>query len=112
MTLVRAVPAQLRLTLEARVRKDVPVVLRYGEAPAGYRVRQVELSPQRIQVTGPESRVQTVNEVQTDPLDLDGLRTSAGTVHEVMLNTFIADPHVSPVASTVIRARVLLEKID
>lgn len=112
VSLVRAVPSQLRLTLEPRIRKDVPVRVRPGETPAGYRLISVKVSPERIPVTGPASKVELVNEAVTDPLNLKALERAAGREVEVMLNTFIADEHVSPAAGSVVRVRVLLEKLN
>ena len=112
VALVRSVPSQLRLTLEPRVRKDVPVAMRFvGPVPEGYRLVSTKIIPETIQVVGPESRVRQVDKVETDPLNLAALQRSAGRETEVMLNTFIADEHVSPSAGAVVRVRVLLEKL-
>jgi hypothetical protein len=111
ISLVRAVPAQVHLKLERRVQKEVPVHLRFsGPPPAGFRVRMGEVQPERIRIVGPESRVRGIEAVDTDPLDLATVDTTSGEATEVMLNTFLADPHVSPAGSSVIRARVLLER--
>ena len=111
--LVRAVPGQLRLTLENRLQKDVPVTLRFaGSPPPGFRVKIGEVIPERIQIVGPESRVRNIESVETDAFDLRTMKAAEAAPVEVMLNTFIADPHVSPVRTSVIRARVILEKID
>ena len=113
VSLVRAVPGQLRLVLENRLQRDVPVTLRFaGSPPPGFRVRMKEVVPERIQIVGPESRVRSIESVETDALDLRTLQPNTAAPSEVMLNTYIADPHVSPVRTSVIRARVLLEKID
>lgn len=111
VTLDRALPAQLRVTLERRLRRDVAVSLRLvGAPPAGWRVKSSEVSPDRIAIVGAERRVRQVDLVETDALDLSSLRPSEDQPTEVMLNAFVADPHVSLASSVRLRARVQWEK--
>jgi YbbR domain-containing protein len=113
ISLIRAVPGQIRLALEHRLQKDVTVSLRYsGAPPPGFRVKIGEVTPERIQVVGPESRVRAVETVETDPIDLRTLEPRADRAAEVMLNTYLADGHVSPVGPSTVRARILLEKVE
>ncbi|MCC6394755.1 MAG: hypothetical protein IT167_29440 [Bryobacterales bacterium] len=68
---LRAVPSQLRLRLEPRVMRDVPVVVRYADpVPDGYTIARQEVSPSTIRIVGPESRVNAISRVQSDPLEL------------------------------------------
>ena len=111
--LVRAVPGQIRLTMEHRLQKDVIVRLRFATPPPpGFRVKMEQVIPERIQIVGPESRVRAIDWVDTDPFDLRTLDPRADRPAEVMLNTYIADDHVSPVGTSTVRARILLEKLD
>lgn len=113
VALVRAVPGQIRLTLEHRLQRDVPVSLRFaGSPPPGFRVKIGEVIPERIQIVGPESRVRAIESVETDAFDLRTLAPSAERPAEVMLNTYIADGHVSPAGTSTVRARIQLEKLD
>jgi len=110
--LLRAVPGQVRLKLEKRMQKEVPVNLRFtGPPPEGFRVKIAEVVPERIRIVGPESLVTRIAGVETDQLDLGTIDRMAEQVTEVMLNTFVTDPHVSPAGSSVVRARVQLEKL-
>lgn len=113
VVLERAVPSQLRVTLERRLRRDVPVHLRFADqVPPGFRIARTEFAPDRIAVVGPEGRVRRLQSVQTDAIELSSLKSGAGSVNEVMLNPYIADPLVSLAAPVRIRARILLEKVE
>jgi YbbR domain-containing protein len=113
INLVRAVPSQIRVVLEQRLRKDVPVTLRFsGPPPVGYRVRWSEVVPERIAIVGPERRVKQIDSIETDALDFSHLRAALDQPMEVMLNAFVSDPLVSLASPSQIRARIQLEKID
>jgi YbbR domain-containing protein len=78
-TPVEVVPAvALDIVVERRVRKMVPVRMRTeGELPDGYtRVGREEISPARVEVTGPESEIQSVEEIATLPVRLGRRRAS------------------------------------
>lgn len=110
VTLVRAVPSQVRIRLERRVTRTVPVEVRFaGPPPEGYRVVSQNVSPAAIRVVGPESQVEQVTTVQTDPVDLSSkLATS-----EFRVPVFIPNPQVRPEnASAVVAVRVSLQKIS
>ncbi|MBY0504348.1 MAG: hypothetical protein K2X03_10575 [Bryobacteraceae bacterium] len=111
--LVRAVPSQIRVVLENRLRKDVPVTLRFaGPPPVGYRVRWSQVLPERIGIVGPERHVREIEAIETDALDFGQFRGNPEKAAEVMLNAFVSDPLVSLATPSQIRARVQLEKIE
>jgi hypothetical protein len=87
----RIVPSQLRLRFDKRVTRDVPVEIRFaGPAPMGYRITGQQASPDRIRVTGPENRVESLQSVHTDAIDLSS--TVSNT--EFRVPGFIPDPQV------------------
>ena len=111
--LVRAVPSQIRVVLEHRLRKEVPVTLRFaGPPPHGYRVRWSQLVPERITIAGPERRVKQIESIETDALDFSQLGSALDQPTEVKLNAFVSDPLVSLASPSQIRARIQLEKIN
>jgi len=113
INLVRAVPSQIRVVLEHRLRKDVAVTLRFnGPPPAGYRVRWSQVLPDRISIVGPERHVSQIEAVETDALDFSQFRSDPEKPTEVMLNAFVSDPLVSLASPSQIRARIQLEKIN
>jgi YbbR domain-containing protein len=106
--LSRAVPSQIKLKFEKRVSRGIPVQVRFaGPPPHGYRVVSQDISPAQVQITGPQSRVDQLASVQTDPVDL------ADTVSngEFRVSTFIPDPQVRFESSPIVTVRVMLEKI-
>lgn len=88
---LRAVPSQLRLQLARLAQKEVPVEVRFsGALPAGYQLAGQSVSPQQLGIAGSETRVMSVTQVQTDPIDLHGLTQSG----DYRVDTFVDDPQV------------------
>ena len=105
--LVRAIPAQIRLEFERRTRRDVPVQARFsGAPPAGYHMQRYEVSPRNLSVVGPESHVEDVDYVVTDPVDLSSLVATG----DFQVNTFVSDPHVRFEKPVKVSVKVIVEK--
>jgi YbbR domain-containing protein len=69
--LLRATPAQIRLTFEERMRKTVPVHVRFaGNLPNGLKMTGLEVIPADKVIFGPASQVDRVSAVETDSIDL------------------------------------------
>jgi YbbR domain-containing protein len=105
----RIVPSQLRLRFDKRVTREVPVQVRFANsAPEGYRLNGQHPMPEKVRVTGPESRVVNLSAVHTDAIDLSSTVSNA----EFRIPAFVPDPQVrfdgSPPTITV---RVFIEKI-
>jgi len=69
---IRVNPSSIRFTLERTLVKTVPVeptIL--GQPPDGFEIAQVLVSPNAVEVEGPESRVKTLSSIATVPLHLD-----------------------------------------
>jgi YbbR domain-containing protein len=68
-------PTRITVQLERFVTREVPVDVQYGTVPAGLEIRPPEYSPDRVQVSGPESVVRLVvvarANVRIDPSGLD-----------------------------------------
>jgi YbbR domain-containing protein len=91
LQLVRAIPSQVRFYFERRTTRDVPVQVRFSEdPPKGYQVVGYAITPHRMRVVGPESRVRKVDHAVTDPIDL----SPVVGVQEFRVNTFTEDPLV------------------
>jgi YbbR domain-containing protein len=105
--MVRAVPAQIRLSFERRLHADVPVRVRFAAPPPeGYRVVGEEIRPSLLRIVGPESRVKQIGYVETDPIDLS---RSVGK-SQFQVHTFLSDPQVRFAASSVVRVGINVEK--
>jgi YbbR domain-containing protein len=105
--LVRAIPAQIRLEFERRIRRDVPVQARFsGAPPPGYDMVRYEVSPRNLTVAGPESHVEGVEYAVTDPVDLSSLVAAS----EFQVNAFVSDPHVRFENPVKVSVKVFVEK--
>jgi YbbR domain-containing protein len=107
VTFLRAVPSQLRLRLARMASKDVPIDIQFsGSLPPGYRIREKSVSPDRLRVAGPEARVSTVTQVQTDPIELHSLTQSG----EHRVDAFVDDPQVHFESSPAVIVKVAIER--
>ena len=96
--LARAIPSQVRLSLERSVRRQVTIYPDLAGTPEGRTVVAVEVNPPRLWVAGPERRIALVRNVTTDPIDLAtvvGRRTffSVAYLPDPYLR-FEQDPHI------------------
>jgi hypothetical protein len=107
LTLVRSIPAQIRLSFERSVSAEVPVRVRFAAPPPdGYHVATEDVQPRTLTVIGPESRVRLVGYVETDPLDLSrAIGTASFQVH-----VFVGEPQVRFVSPPQVQVNVTLEK--
>jgi YbbR domain-containing protein len=106
--LSRVIPSQLRLNLEKRIAREVNVRIRYaGPPPAGYRVSAAAAFPATVFVTGPESHVERVQFVETDPVKLGG---AIGISH-FRVQIYVPDAQVALDTPAPVDVRVEMEKI-
>jgi YbbR domain-containing protein len=103
VSLVRVVPAQIRVHFDRRGSKTVPVDVRYtGPPPGGYRISEQSVYPPSVQVVGPEAKLSHVDSIPTDAVDLDA---AVGT-REFRVSLSTGDPHVRldpPIQYAVVR---------
>jgi YbbR domain-containing protein len=72
--MVRIIPSQLRFTFEHRAVRRVPVEPQVsGSLPKGVHLVGAISNPPELAITGPESKVNKVITLRTDPVDLNGL---------------------------------------
>jgi YbbR domain-containing protein len=75
VNVVRITPARVRIVLEAVETARVKVVPRLtGSPPPGFLVKEVSVSPSEVQVRGARSELQSLDQVETEALDVSGLR--------------------------------------
>ena len=105
--LVRSVPTQLRLRFERRHSREVPVQVHFSKPPPeGYALRSRAIFPEKLRIAGAESRVNQIDFVETDPIDL----ASVVGAREFRVQTFVSDPHVRFESSPVVTVRIAVEK--
>lgn len=108
VALERAIPGQIRLRLETRVARNVPIKVRFANLPDGMRVTEQEVSPPGLTVIGPESRVSKIEFVEVDPVDLRLLDAEG----RATTTAFVGDPHVLFTSSPAVTVRVHLAPIE
>ena len=102
--LERAIPSQIRLTLETRVARSVPVRAGFSHIPEGMEVTSAVITPPQLTVIGPESRVSQVQEVLADAIDLRMLNADG----EARTTCYAGDPQVNFAASPHVKVKVTL----
>lgn len=71
----RITPSQITFHLDTLTKRQVSVRLeRMGEVPAGLRLKELTLVPEKVEVSGPKSRVDMLQSLFTAPLDLSRLQ--------------------------------------
>jgi len=105
ITLERAVPAQIQLRMDERLSKMVPVVVHFENVPDGLDVGQVVLTPDQLTIVGPKSKVNQIDQLETDPVNLAGL---AGSI-ELRTTAFSGNPQVTFRTSPSVTVRVTLQ---
>lgn len=89
--LVSSVPPEVRFDFERRAVRDVPVQARFtGEGANGYVVARYTVSPPKLPVEGPVTRVSRLPAAATDPIDV----SSAIETEQLHVNAFLTDPFV------------------
>jgi YbbR domain-containing protein len=104
----RAVPSQLTLQFDQLMVKQEPVQPVFVNKPPSYRIVSQDFSPAQVRIRGSGDRVQAINQIKTDPMDLSGV--AGEQVFHTHLN--VGDAQVRLVdTSSDITVRVKLEKI-
>lgn len=102
--LEKAVPGQIRLRLESRMRKLVQVHVRFDHVPAGMQATVDEITPAGLTIVGPENRVRSIADVETDSVDLRTLEPG-GRARTV---AYASDPRVSFTTAPIVAVRISL----
>jgi YbbR domain-containing protein len=103
---LRAVPSQLRLRFARLLTRDVPVQIRFsGALPPGRQLVSKTSTPETLRVAGSETQVLTVENVETDSIDLSTV-TESGEYH---VNTFVSNPQVRFESSPIVTIKLAVE---
>ena len=90
--LLRATPAQIRLTFERRMQKTVPVHVRFvGTLPKGEKMSGFQVDPPTKEIFGPASQVERVSAVETDSIDLGSITPTNSSARVAV---FVPEPKV------------------
>jgi hypothetical protein len=84
-------PSFFRLAFDRRARREVPVQARViGELPTGYRIERITVVPDRIDIVGPEQRVNAIRTALTEVVDATGITQRVAFV----TTAYVPDPQV------------------
>jgi YbbR domain-containing protein len=79
-------PNMVRLKLEKTRLMDLEVApMVVGKVGAGFRIAKIEITPARVPVKGPESKIRTRDRLTTSPIDVSGLSRSATLEADIIL---------------------------
>ncbi len=113
--LVRAIPSQLRLSLEPHVSRQVPVKLRFGgPVPAGFIVAQQVTVPANVTISGPQSQVERVDAAQTDPFEFATIRQGEEDKDKTLqaqLPVYVGNARVRIDSSSAVDVKIQLQRI-
>lgn len=73
LEVTRIEPQELLVQLEPMIRKEVHVTPIISGTPApGFQIQRVVLEPFRVRIEGPSSILETIHQVNTEPIDVTG----------------------------------------
>ncbi|MGA2992212.1 MAG: CdaR family protein [Candidatus Korobacteraceae bacterium] len=103
------IPAQLRLSFDHPLRREVPVRARItGTLVSGFRISSIVVEPTTVQIDGPSRRVKLIESALTDPVDATGVIGSATFTTSV----YTTDPLVKVSNLQSARVTVVTQKIQ
>ena len=107
LNIVDLYPSQFRLKLEPRSSREVPVAVRLVGAPAvGFQVRGYSVEPSSVRIIGPQSRVDQLATVVTDPVDVSGLSRDTSLDTRI----FVPDPQVRLLSRNSVEVMVQIQR--
>ena len=110
VTLVRAIPEQLRLRFARRITGKLAIEVAYsGTLPRGTTIGKQTIVPPELEITGPESHVIAARKALTDPFDLSRLSTNASD-QEQDLAAYISDPELRFVGAPRVTVKIHLDR--
>ncbi|MDR3719877.1 MAG: CdaR family protein [Bryobacteraceae bacterium] len=102
--LEKALPGQIRLRLESRMRKTVPVHVRLDHLPDGMDATVDEINPSKLTIVGPENRVRSIEVVETDVVDVRAMEPGG----RARVSAYAPDPRVGFTTSPNVSVRISL----
>jgi YbbR domain-containing protein len=112
LKVVRITPNKWEVILAKKAFKTVPLVqIPTGEPADGYAITAITTNPKEIAIDGPESDLEFLAEIVTEPVSVEGAKESFTTTTKPSMelrNIKILDP--APIQVTVIVKKDLIEK--
>lgn len=104
---VMLTPSEITLEFARLVRRSVPVRVAYSGKPSGeLRIVETRVTPESVEVTGPEGHVERMKNVETAPIDLS--KASAGSIER---NVELEQPReYMTFSASAVHVEILLEE--
>jgi YbbR domain-containing protein len=104
---IRVNPSTVRFTLERTVSKTVDIVPTIAGQPTnGFEAGQVFVSPNTVEVEGPESRVDALSSIATTPIRLDRKQSS----FEQTADLDVPDPQIRLQHSSAVNVKIEIHR--
>jgi len=104
---IRVNPSTVRFTLERTVTKTVDIVPTIAGQPTnGFEAGQVFVSPNTVEVEGPESRVDALSSIATTPIRLDRKQSS----FEQTADLDVPDPQIRLQHSSAVNVKIEIHR--
>jgi len=104
---IRVNPSTVRFTLERTVTKTVDILPTIAGQPTnGYEAGQVFVSPNTVEVEGPESRVDALSSIATAPIRLDRKQSS----FEQTADLDVPDPQIRLQHSSAVNVKIEIHR--
>jgi hypothetical protein len=107
--LIRTIPAQLRFKFEKRATRSVSVDVPFsGKLPPGLSIVGVDITPQQLQIAGPEGHVLRSGKLASDPFDLTNVRGDSAQT----LSVYAAEPEVRILNTPQVRVKIRVRPME
>src|SRR5215831_17217090 len=104
---IRVNPSSVRFTLEMTLTRRVPIKPTITGQPAdGWEIGQVLVSPDAIEVEGPESRISTLSSIATVPVRLDRKQSSI----DQQVDLDVPDPQIRLQRAPLVNVKVEIRR--
>jgi hypothetical protein len=115
ITVLRIQPSSIILSLDKLIQKQFQVMpVTTGDVAAGYELEQMNMSPDVITITGPQTILSHVDALLTDIIDINGMKDSRQLQVPLDLDSTIVDliGETSVTADIVIQPKMVERKIN
>lgn len=110
VTVTRVSPSSITVTLEKTAKKEVAIVIPVKGTPEkGFRAGQPEVTPDRIQIKGPRSRLGAIQSLTTTPVSVEGASSDVQGETSVILPE---DGSVSAMTRSSVQYRIPILPVD
>ena len=113
ISILRINPTHITLRLDRLIKKELAIrPITHGKPPDDLELAAITMKPEVIEVSGPQSILAREQNLQTEPIDISGLKASTTKQTTLALNPELADLIGDPVVSAQIEIKDKLTDRD